>query len=123
MASKAVVLTPVTLVISAIACSLISTRSAVLLRSRDLSAALALGSVSLAALTFTTSTTDFNAAAKASASLPPAPSAAAAKEFTTLIICWLIFSVVSALAASTPAAKGLKFKGSTPDGSPKTSVT
>ena len=55
-----------------------------LVKSRDLSAALASGSDSFAALVLTTSTTEFRAALNAFASLAPAPSAAAANELITL---------------------------------------
>ena len=123
IASKAVVFTPVVVRISVLAWVLIKARSTVSVRSRDLSAALAFGSVNFAAFVFTTSTTDFRAAENASTSLAPAPSAEPENALTTLMICWLAFSTANASAVLTPAANGLKVSGSTPFGRPRTVAT
>ena len=94
-----------------------------LVKSSDFSAALAFTSVSLATLVLTTSATEIRAAANASDWLAPAPSAAAAKAFTTLMICWLAFSTARASALLTSTANALNVNGSKPSGSPKTFTT
>ena len=120
---KAAASTPVTVATAVVISVWINARSVALLKSRVLSASLALSSVRLAAFVFTTSATERSAASNASDWLAPAPSAAAAKAFTTLMICWLAFSTARASAALTSAANALNVKGSTPSGSPKTSIT
>ena len=120
-------LIPESEVTSLCACVLINAKSVALVKSSDLSASLAVASISLAAFVLTTSTTEFSAAEKAAASLAPAPSAAEANAVTTLMTCWLTFSTASALATSagsfSSTLNGLKLRGSTPAGNPKTSAT
>ena len=100
--------------------SLIKFKSVVFEKSIFFSAATALGSLIFSAFTLTTSTTEFNAAVKAPFSEAPAPSAAEANEEIAVVICLLILATSKAFVASTPSAKGLKLKGSTPSGRPKT---
>ena len=86
-ALKAIVFTPAAVLISVVTWVLIKLKSAVLVKSRDLSATLALTSVRFATFVFTTSTTELSAALKASTSLAPAPSADAANAVTTFTTC------------------------------------
>ena len=88
-----------------------------------MSAADAFVSFALAAFVLTTSTIEFSAVLKASSAPAPAPSAAEAKELKAAVICLLTFATSKALAASTPSANGLKERGSTSSGSPKTAAT
>ena len=86
-ASNAVVSALVSLATFVTTSAFTRAKSAAFVRSSVLSASDAFVSVRLVALAFTTSTTEFSAASKASASDAPAPSAAPAKAFTTLMIC------------------------------------
>ena len=84
---NAVVFTPAVEATFVIASVLIKAKSEASVKSNFLSASLAVVSLSFDAFVLTTSTTEVKAASNAASWEAPAPSAAPAKAFTTLMIC------------------------------------